>query len=170
MWVLMRNEANRGEERLQLHRQQDMNTSYSNFLANDLPVFSRARDPLDVDDWLHTIESMFRLLHYIEYQKTLYATQKLRCPAGTWWASYLAALPADHHMAWDELRVAFRGHHSSMATIRCKLVEFLELRQGNRSVYDYTQEFNNLAQYGGHPVDRDAKKAELYYTGLNIQL
>jgi hypothetical protein len=37
-------------------------------------------------------------------------------------------------------------------------------------VYDYTQEFNNLAQYGGHLVDSDAKKAELYYTGLNIQL
>jgi hypothetical protein len=37
-------------------------------------------------------------------------------------------------------------------------------------VYDYTQEFNNLAQYGGHHVDSDAKKAELYRKGLNIQL
>jgi hypothetical protein len=26
-----------------------------------------------------------------------------------------------------------------------KHVEFLELRQGNRSVYEYTQEFNNMA-------------------------
>jgi hypothetical protein len=42
-----------------------------------------------------------------------------------------------------------------------KFVEFLELRQGNCSVYEYTQEFNNLAQYGGHHVDTDAKKAEL---------
>jgi hypothetical protein len=37
-------------------------------------------------------------------------------------------------------------------------------------VYDYTQEFNNLAQYRGHHVDSDAKKAELYHKGLNIQL
>jgi hypothetical protein len=37
-------------------------------------------------------------------------------------------------------------------------------------MYDYTQEFNNLAQYGGHHVDSDAKKAELYRKGLNIQL
>jgi hypothetical protein len=37
-------------------------------------------------------------------------------------------------------------------------------------VYEYTQEFNNLAQYGGHHVDSDAKKAELYRKGLNIQL
>jgi hypothetical protein len=57
-----------------------------------------------------------------------------------------------------------------MGTVCCKLVEFLELHQGNHSVYEYTQEFNNLAQYGGHHVDTDAKKAELYHKGLNIQL
>jgi hypothetical protein len=52
---------------------------------------------------------------------------------------------SNHHMAWDEFRVAFHDHHLSAGTMRRKLVEFLELRQGNRSVYEYTQEFNNLA-------------------------
>jgi hypothetical protein len=51
-----------------------------------------------------------------------------------------------------------------------KLVEFLDLRQGNRSVYEYIQEFNNLAQYGIHHIDTDAKKAELFRKGLTIQL
>jgi hypothetical protein len=37
-------------------------------------------------------------------------------------------------------------------------------------VYDYTREFNNLAQYDGHHMDSDAKKAKLYRMGLNIQL
>jgi hypothetical protein len=73
-------------------------------------------------------------------------------------------------MAWDEFRVAFRGHHLSAGTVRHKIVEFLELRQGNHSMYEYTQEFNNLAQYGGHHVDSDAKKVELYHKGLIIQL
>jgi hypothetical protein len=35
---------------------------------------------------------------------------------------------------------------------------------------DYTKEFNKLAQYGGHHMDSDAKKVELYHKGLNIQL
>jgi hypothetical protein len=34
----------------------------------------------------------------------------------------------------------------------------------------YTHEFNNLAQNSGHDVHSDAKKAELYCKGLNIQL
>jgi hypothetical protein len=73
-------------------------------------------------------------------------------------------------MAWDEFRIAFRSHHLSTGTMCRKLVEFLELHQGNRSVYEYTQEFNNLAEYSGHHVDSNAKKAELYRKGLNIQL
>jgi hypothetical protein len=71
---------------------------------------------------------------------------------------------------WGEFRTAFRDHHLSAGTMRRKLVEFLELQQGNRSVYEYIQEFNNLAQYGIHHVDTDVKKAELFCKGLTIQL
>jgi hypothetical protein len=58
----------------------------------------------------------------------------------------------------------------SAGTVPPKLSEFLDLHQGNHSIYKYTQEFNNLAQYGGHHIDTDEKKAELYRKGLTIQL
>jgi hypothetical protein len=134
------------------------------------PLFSRGKDPLEVDDWLRTTESKFSLLHCTEYQKTLYATQQLRGLAGAWWASYTAALPADHHVPWAEFHVAFHGHHLSASTMCRKLAEFLDLHQGNCSVYEYIQEFNNLAQYESHHVDTDAMKGELFHKGLTIQL
>jgi hypothetical protein len=170
MTLLIQNEARRGVDRPQHPRYQDMNTSYSEFLATHPPLFSRGRDPLEADDWLRTIESKFSLLNCSEYQKTLYAAQQLRGPAGAWWASYTAALPADHHVSWGEFRTAFRGHHLSAGTMHHKLAEFLDLRQGNHSIYEYIQEFNNLTQYGIHHVDTDAKKAELFRKGLTIQL
>jgi hypothetical protein len=37
-------------------------------------------------------------------------------------------------------------------------------------MYEYTQEFNNLAQYCGHHIDTNAKKVELFRKGLTIQL
>jgi hypothetical protein len=73
MRVLVQNEAHRGAGHPQHHRQQDMNTSYSNFVATHPSVFSGAKDPLDADDWLHTTESKFSLLHCTEYHKTFYA-------------------------------------------------------------------------------------------------
>jgi UDP-galactopyranose mutase len=71
---------------------------------------------------------------------------------------------------WGEFRAAFRGHHLSVGPMRRKLAAFLNLHQGNRSVYEYIQQFNNLAQYRSHHVDTDAKKAEIFRKGLTIQL
>jgi hypothetical protein len=139
-------------------------------VLGDSPLFSGGKDPLEIDDWLCTTESKFSLLHCTEYQKTLYVAQQLRGPAEAWWASYTAALPADHHVPWGEFGTAFHGHHLSAGIMCRELAEFLDLHQGNRSVYEYIQEFNNLAQYRSHHVDTDAKKDELFRKGLTIQL
>jgi hypothetical protein len=56
MRVLVQNEAHRGADRPHHHWQQDMNTSYSDFLATHSLVFSGANDLLDTDDWLRTTE------------------------------------------------------------------------------------------------------------------
>jgi hypothetical protein len=53
-------------------RHQDCDSLYSDFLATHLRVFSDATDPLEVDSWLHMTKSKFGILHYKEYQKTLY--------------------------------------------------------------------------------------------------
>jgi hypothetical protein len=52
-------------------------TTYSEFLATDPSTFAEAGEPLEVDHWLHTIESKFRLLHCTEHQKTLFIVQQL---------------------------------------------------------------------------------------------
>jgi hypothetical protein len=54
--------------------------------------------------------------------------------------------------------------------LRSKLKEFLDLEQGNYSVFDYTRQFNTLAKYGTYHVDTDEKKANLYHAGLTIHL
>jgi hypothetical protein len=135
---LVENDECHGAERQQ-PRHQERDSSYSDFLATHPPVFADATDPLEVDSWLRTIESKFGLLHYIEYQKTLYAMQQLRGSAGAWWASYIAALPTDHQVPWGELCTAFRAHHLSAGLLCTKLKEFLDLEQGNHSVFDYTR-------------------------------
>jgi hypothetical protein len=94
---LVENNERRGAEHQQ-PQHQERDSSYSDFLATHPPVFADAIDPLEADSWLHTIESKFGLLHYTEYQKTLYAAQQLRGTAGAWWASYIATLPVDHHV------------------------------------------------------------------------
>jgi hypothetical protein len=54
--------------------------------------------------------------------------------------------------------------------LRSKPNEFLDLEQGNHNVFDYTRQFNTLAQYGTYHIDTDEKKANLYRAGLTIHL
>jgi hypothetical protein len=166
---LIENDEHRGAKRQQ-PRHQERDSSYSYFLATHPPVFADATDPLEAANWLHTTESKFGLLHCTEYQKTLYAAQQLGDAAGAWWTFYITTLPNDHHVPWDEFCTAFRAHHLSVDLLHSKLKEFLDLEQGNHSVFNYTMQFNTLAQYGTYRVDTDEKKANLYRAGLTIQL
>jgi hypothetical protein len=108
---------------------QERDSSYLDFLTTHLPIFSDVTNPLEADSWLRTIESKFGLLHYTEYQKTLYAMQRLRGTTGAWWASYIVALPADHHVPWGEFYTAFHAHHLSVGLLHLQehLVQFTSL-------------------------------------------
>jgi hypothetical protein len=57
-----------------------------------------------------------------------------------------------------------------MGPLHSNLKELLDHEQGNHTVFDYTRQFNTLAQYGSYHIDTDEKKANLYCEGLTIQL
>jgi hypothetical protein len=72
--------------------QQPQESSYFDFLAKQPPKFIETTDLLEANHWFHVIESKFRLLHYSNFQKTLFAAQQLRGSASAWWAMYTATI------------------------------------------------------------------------------
>jgi hypothetical protein len=103
-------------------------TTFGEFLATHLPTFTEAGEPLEVDHWLRTAESKFWLLRCTEHQKTLFATRQLLGNAGTWWANYTGARPADYQVPWAEFRDAFRAHHIPAGIMRRKHQDFMDLK------------------------------------------
>jgi hypothetical protein len=73
----------------------------------------------------------------------------------------------DHEVEWREFMAAFRGHHIPAGIMDRKLNEFLALTQGNRTVLQYAQAFNDLCQYAGYHADTDEKKRDRFRRGLN---
>jgi hypothetical protein len=84
-------------------------TTYSDFRATHLPLFTEAGEPLEADHWLWVMESQLMLLCCTEVQKTLFAAQQLRGEVSAWWANYTATCPADYQVPWVEFRDAFRA-------------------------------------------------------------
>jgi hypothetical protein len=118
------------------------------------------------------VESKFPLLHGAcsEVTKVRFATQQLRGPARTWWDHFLAMQPEDREVEWREFKAAFRGHHIPAGIMDQKLNEFLALTQGNRTVLQYAQAFNDLCQYAGYHADMDEKKRDRFRRGLSTKL
>jgi hypothetical protein len=54
--------------------------------------------------------------------------------------------------------------------MRKKRQEFMDLKQGGRSVHDYSKQFNHLAQYASDQEDTDEKKKDCFMIGLSTKL
>jgi hypothetical protein len=103
-------------------------------------------------------------------KKTLFAVQQLRGDASAWWDNYTATLPMDYQVSWTEFRNAFCTHYILAGVMRKKHQEFMDLKQGKRSVNDYSKQFNHLAQYALYQVDTDDKKVDHFMIGLSTKL
>jgi hypothetical protein len=114
-------------------------TTYSDFAATHPPLFTEAGEPLESDHWLRVVESKFGLLRCTEVQKTLFAAKQLRGDASVWWANYTATRPTDYQVSWAEFRNAFRTYYIPVGVMRKKRQEFMDLKQGGRSVHDYSK-------------------------------
>jgi hypothetical protein len=122
--------------------------------------------------WLRVVESKFPLLtgDCPDDTKTRFVAQQLRGSARTWWDHFRAMLLADREVSWEEFKTAFRGHHIPAGILDHKMNEFLALNQGTRTVFQYTQAFNDLCQYAGYHADSDEKKRDRFRRGLNTKL
>jgi hypothetical protein len=154
------------------HQRHPAAATYQEFLSTQPPLFTRAEDPLDADVWLRVVQSKFPLLHGVCSEVTMvrFVTQQLHGPARTWWDHFLAMQPDDREVEWREFKVAFRGHHIPAGIMDRKLNEFLALTQGNRTVLQYAQAFNDLCQYAGYHADTDEKKRDKFRRGLSTKL
>ena len=102
--------------------------TYVDFTDTKPPVFTKANEPLEADDWLRTMEQKFDLIPCMEIQKPMFAAQQLRGAAGAWWANLVAMQPAGIPITWAEFCTAFRAHYIPEGVMAMKLDEFLALK------------------------------------------
>jgi hypothetical protein len=67
--------------------------------------------------------------------------------------TFTTTLPDGYQVLWAEFREAFRGHHIPDGLMDHKQQEFLDLKQGSGTMYEYCKMFIYLEQFGAHHVD-----------------
>jgi hypothetical protein len=77
---------------------------------------------------------------------------------------------ADYQLSWAEFCDAFHTHYIPTGMMRKKRQVFMDLKQGGRSMHDYSKQFNHLAQYALGQADTDEKKKDRFMIGLSTKL
>ena len=75
---------------LQGARRNNECNNLTGFLRSQPPTFTFAKEPLDADDWLRTLECKFAALHVSAAKQVNFATYLLTRAAGSWWESHAA--------------------------------------------------------------------------------
>jgi hypothetical protein len=145
-------------------------SSFKDFMDTRLLIFKEAAEPLDVKEWINTMEDKFHVLRMTEVLKTKYAAQQLQGPAGMWWKHHHTMFPPNAHITWREFTDAFHGVYIPPGLTEMKLGEFLSLNQGTKTVTQYLHAFNNLSHYASDMVNTNAKKIASFKRGLNLKM
>ena len=105
------------------------------------PVFAHSADPMDAENWLHTMEHELHTAQCNDREKVLYGPRQLRGAAQSWWESYLATHANPEAITWEEFRDNFRRYHVPKGLMIVGKEEFLALKQGPLSVSEYRDKF-----------------------------
>jgi hypothetical protein len=84
-------------------------SSFKDFMDTRPPIFKEATEPLDVEEWINTMEDKFHVLRLTEVLKTEYAAHQLQGPAKMWWKHHRTTFPPNAQISWREFTEAFRG-------------------------------------------------------------
>jgi hypothetical protein len=139
---------------------------HAEFMRGHPPTFAHSSDPMDVEDWLRTVERELHTAQCDDREKVLYGPRLLRGAAQSWWESYLATHANPDTITWEEFRGSFRQYHVPAGLMIVKKEEFLALKQGSSSVSEYRDRFLQLSRYASEDVNTDAKRQYRFLRGL----
>ncbi|XP_058727874.1 uncharacterized protein LOC131599593 [Vicia villosa] len=122
--------------------------SLATFQRENPPVFKGTHDPDGALDWLKEIERIFRVMDCTSAQKVRYGTHMLAKEADDWWLETRRRLEAHgEEITWIAFRMEFLRKYFPEDVRGKKEIEFLELKQGNKSVVEYAAKFGELAKF-----------------------
>ncbi len=117
----------------------------------------------DVNDFIQAIETRTRV-GFTDYQKIYVVELSLEGAALDWFRQEISANM--RMMMWDQFRERFVNRFMPVAMRNSLRWQFLQIKKGNRSVNEYTDEFYRLAHKVPDVMANDAWAAHVYVTGL----
>ncbi|XP_016172958.1 uncharacterized protein LOC107615410 [Arachis ipaensis] len=110
------------------------------------PTFRGTTNPTEVDNWFQAMERALQAHQVFEDQYVEFPTYRLMGEAQYWWERTQHILQPDNVViSWDVFLSEFIENTNSVRT--AKELESLQLKQGQMSVAEYTNKFEELCRF-----------------------
>ncbi|KAG8485640.1 hypothetical protein CXB51_018871 [Gossypium anomalum] len=123
-------------------------------------------DPERAEFWLENTLRVFDELSCTPEECVKCAMSLLRDSDYQWWNT-LVSVVLRERVTWEFFQGEFRKKYISQRFIDQKRKEFLELKQGNKTVTEYKREFVKLSKYARECVSSEATMCKRFKDGLN---
>ncbi|XP_057790989.1 uncharacterized protein LOC131008107 [Salvia miltiorrhiza] len=142
------------------------------FLRQNPPIFDGKGDPSVTEEWIRSMERIFRFLRCNDQERILCMSYQLKGSADFWWEARQKTMTPEQldNLTWEEFKTALCEKYIPRSYRRKNEMEFVNLRQGKKSVAEYDREFCDLARYAPYRVDTDEKMSELFCAGLRQEI
>ncbi|KAF3774632.1 hypothetical protein EJ110_NYTH52699 [Nymphaea thermarum] len=144
----------------------DRPTSYG--VRLDLPEFVGRFDAQEYFDWAYAVQFFFDYHQVEEHHRVPLAATRLRGLAQTWWFELQRSYERRGQrpvQAWGEMQRLMQTKFVPSDHAERAYKEYLNLRQGSRSVADYTAEFHRLS-LRVQIVETERQQVTRYVSGL----
>ncbi|XP_057790975.1 uncharacterized protein LOC131008092 [Salvia miltiorrhiza] len=142
------------------------------FLRQNPPTFSGAGDPAETEEWIRSMERIFRFLRCNDVERLMCMSYQLKGSAEYSWEAKQKTLTPDqvNELTWEKFKAALCEKYIPRSYRKKKEMEFVSLKQGNKTVAEYDRLFCDLARYAPYRVDTDEKMSELFCAGLKQEI
>jgi len=143
------------------------------FQRNNPPTFKGGYNPEGAQNWIQEIEKIFRVMACPVDKKVLFGTYTLVEEAEYWWENTRQRLEVEGQaITWEAFKEVFLEKYFPEDVRNRKEMEFLELKQGNMTVAEYTAKFEELVRYFPHYQGRngESSKCVKFLNGLRPEV
>ncbi|GAU39803.1 hypothetical protein TSUD_219780 [Trifolium subterraneum] len=137
------------------------------------PEFVGEYVPSVAREWIQRMSGILDSMECTELERVTFATSFLRGAACNWWEGVRAYMTASQmEMTWANFRRLFIDHYVPESYRMSMERELIELKQGGKSVAEYTAKFNELVRYVADTDDAptEAWKIKKYRFGLRADI
>ncbi|GMN67859.1 hypothetical protein TIFTF001_036918 [Ficus carica] len=130
---------------------------YDSFRRMKAPKFEGSTNPIDADNWLIDLQVILNFLRLKDQEKILCASFVLKKDARLWWEAVQIRWDVTQ-MTWEDFVEEFKEKYFNTEVMEAQQDELSNFRQGNLSVAEAVQKFEQLARLCPHLFSSERDK------------